>query len=224
VRYDEQAGIVFPLMYDENGNKVFEFTLLTTDKAGGVNTDTAISRYNQQITIAMLADFIMLGHEQTGSYALSATKASLFKTALEAWLQAIADVINTYAIPRLLRLNGIAMELAPKLCFGHVGEIELVDVTEFLKAVTASSMTLFPDFELENHLRSILGFPQLDEEAFNEREEERKAAEADQVAIQREAINAKSQGNDKQQNSQMSSGEIAALVEAAAHVVARGGV
>lgn len=189
VRRDEQEGIVFPMAHDEQGNKLFEFALLTVENAGGVNTDTAITRYNQQMTMSMLADFIMLGHEAVGSYALSATKSSLFKTALEAWLQAIADVVNTHAIPRLGRFNAIAPELLPSLCFGKVGEIELADVVGFIKEASSAGMTLFPGLELENHLRSIVGFPMLDEEEFTAREEERKTTEeADRAAKARQPV------------------------------------
>lgn len=219
VRRDEQEGIVFPLMYDEQNNKMFEFDLLTTDKAGGVNTDVAISRYNQQITMSMLADFIMLGHEKVGSYALSATKSSLFKTALEAWLQAIADVINTHAVPRLMRLNGDPIELAPKLAFGKVGEVELADIVSFVKEAALAGMQLFPGMELENHLRNIVGFPPLSEEEFAQREEERKAQEEADRQIQRDAITSRQQGG---KDEKMSSDEVRAQLEAALKIVARG--
>ncbi len=230
IRRDEQEGVIFPLAYDESGNKLFELTLLASGGQRSFNTDAIIARYDQRMAIAMLADFILLGHEQVGSYALSATKASLFKTALEAWLQAIADVINTHAIPRLLRLNGMDIMLAPSLGFGKVGEIQLTDITEFLKTVAGAGMQLFPSLELENHLRSILDFPMLDEQEYTDREAQ-KQAQADAIAGQTQPQNGNAQGKGNQpgdggqkqnNNADMSRNEQAALVQAAAMMVARG--
>lgn len=221
LRTDEQAGVVFPAQWDDKGNRLYELTLLTTQKNSDVSTDTAITRYNQHIAIAMLADFIMLGHDGVGSYALSATKASMFKTALEAFLQAIADVINSYAIPRLARLNGMDMELLPCLSFGKVGEIELTDITEFLKAAQLAGMQMFPDMALENHLRTQLGFPPLDEEQYTEREAKAQA-QADAIAGRTQPQDNGQQQDGKQQNSQMSRDEVQAFGEAALRIVARG--
>lgn len=222
IRNDEQAGIVFPLAYTVDGsgkqtsNKMFELTLLASGGQRQFDTDAVIARYNQQISMSVLADFIMLGHEQTGSYALSATKSSLFKTALEAWLQAIADVINTHAIPRLMRLNGMAMELMPKVKFGRVGEVPLEDIVTWMEKFTNAGGQLFPNLATENHLRGLVGLDALSEEEFTQREEEaQQQREADRQATARQP-----QGN-QQQDAQMSAAH-AALLEAAQRIVVRG--
>lgn len=227
IRRDEQEGVVFPLVYDDNGHKLFELTLLSTGGQRQFDTDAIIARYNQQMAMSVLADFIMLGHEQVGSYALSATKSSLFRTALEAWLNAIADVINTHAVPRLLRLNGMAMELAPRVKFGRVGEIELADITEFVKAASGAGMTLFPGMELENHLRGVVGFPLIDEEEFQAREDERKAnQEADRQAKAKQPVNVppgdEDAGDEEADSEEQMSASQRAVVLAAERILARG--
>lgn len=220
IRRDEQEGVVFPLAYDdESGKELFKLELLSSGGSRQFNTDAVVARYNQQISMSVLADFIMLGHEKVGSYALSATKSSLFKTALEAWLGAIADVINSHAVPRLLRLNGMDLELAPEVCFGKVGEIELADIVQFIKEASTAGMTLFPGLELENHLRGIVGFPMLDEDEFNEREEQRRR-QADAIAGRTQNDNETQQ--DEQQGEEMSA-EQRAILLAAQRVLARGG-
>lgn len=219
IRNDEQSGVVFPLVYDESGNELFKLELLASPGTKQFDIDKVVARYNQQMAMSVLADFIMLGHEQVGSYALSATKSSLFRTALGAWLNAIADVINTHAIPRLMRLNGMAMELAPMVAFGRVGEIELTDITEFVKSASGAGMQLFPGLELENHLRTMMGFPMLDEEEFQEREDEKRAdAEAERAAKARQPVNVPP---DEAQEEQMSASQ-RALLAAAGRVLARG--
>lgn len=181
IRVDEQACVIYPLAFDDKGNKMFEIELMASPGAKQFDIDAIIERNEQRIAMAILADFILLGHESVGSYALSATKSSLFKTALTAWLDSIADVINTHAIPRLLELNGIDVALAPKFTFGRVGDVELEDLIAFVERTTRAGMTLFPDVEIENHLRNEVGLAPLTEDDIRRREEEKvrkdKAAE-----------------------------------------------
>lgn len=172
IRRDEQEGIVWPLAYDENGRERFKLELLTTAGSRQFDIGGIISRKNSEIAMAVLADFILMGHEKVGSYALSATKSSLFKTALKAWLDSIADVINTYAIPRLLRVNGMQVTSPPRLTFGGVGEIDIDVLITFIKEMTATGMELFPSVEIENELRSKMRLPLLTEDDVTKRLEQ----------------------------------------------------
>lgn len=169
IRRDEQEGVVWPLAYDDKGNPMFKLELLSAPGSRQFDIGGIIQRYNTQIAMTTLADFITLGHENVGSYSLSATKDSLFKTALEAWLKSIADVINTHAIPRLLRLNGMPLDALPKLKFGGVGKVTLEDITLFMNAAANAGMQLFPSVEVENELRSQVRLPLLDETESDQR-------------------------------------------------------
>jgi len=171
IRRDEQEGVVWPLAYDEKGNETYKLELLSSGGARQFDIGAIIARYNAQIAMSALADFIMLGHENVGSYSLSATKSSLFKTALKAWLDSIADVINTHAIPRLLRVNGMAVDSPPKLQFSAVGEVELGDLVQFITATSGAGMELFPSTEVENALRGMVRLPLLTKEEIAERTE-----------------------------------------------------
>ncbi len=169
IRRDEQEGVVFPLVYDENGNQLYRLELLSSGGTRQFDTDAIIARYDQRIAMSVMADFILLGHEGAGSYALSATKASLFKTALETWLDRIADVINTHAIPRLLRLNNMAGRC--RLTFGKVGDVDLEVLGKFIAELSGAGMPLFPSVELENYLRGRANLPLLSEEEVQRRRE-----------------------------------------------------
>ncbi|HSG63297.1 MAG TPA: hypothetical protein VLA24_17870 [Pseudomonadales bacterium] len=169
IRRDEQEGVVWPLAYDANNNPLFKLELLSAPGSRQFDIGAIIQRYNTQIAMTTLADFITLGHENVGSYSLSATKDSLFKTALEAWLDSIAAVVNTHAIPRLLKLNGMATAQAPKMKFSGIGKVDLADIIAFISAATSAGMQLFPSMELENELRSQLRFPLLTDEEANDR-------------------------------------------------------
>lgn len=159
IKRDEQEGLVMPLAFDERGNKMFDITLLASTGKRQFDTDKTISRYNQQIAMTILADFIMLGHEAVGSKALGASKIDLFTAGLEAWLDSIADVFNTYAIPRLLQVNGMDPTKAPKLVHQKIQSVDPEVLGTAIAQLAQAGMPLFPDEGLENHVRESIGLP-----------------------------------------------------------------
>lgn len=223
IRRDEQEGIVFPSDRDEHGNELFSLELLSSGGSRQFDTGAIIGRYKNDIAMSALADFILLGHEKVGSYALSATKSSLFRTALQAWLISIADVINTHGIPRLVRLNGFPLELMPTLGFGAVGEIDLADVINWVKEVAGAGGQVFPHLATENALRMKVGMPELDEDEFNEREEaNQQDKEAERAAKARQPFGNEPQEDEDAQDEKMSAAEMRAHLQAADRVLARG--
>ena len=56
--------------------------------------------------MTVLADFIFLGHQQNGSWALSSDKTELFAMACGAYLDIIAETFNSQGIPNLIDING----------------------------------------------------------------------------------------------------------------------
>ena len=159
IKRDEQEGLVMPLVFDERGNKMFDISLLSATGRRQFDTDATIARYNQQITMPILADFIMLGHEAVGSKALGASKIDLFMAGLEAWLDSICDVFNTHAIPRLLRVNGMDPMKAPKLTHAKIQSVDPEILGAAIQALATSGMPLFPDDALELHVREAIGLP-----------------------------------------------------------------
>ena len=159
IKRDEQEGLVMPLAYDDRGNKMYDISLLASSGKRQFDTDATISRYNQQIAMVILADFIMLGHEAVGSKALGASKIDLYMAALEAWLDAIADIFNTVAIPRLLRVNKMDPARAPKLVHTKIQSVDPAELGAAIQALATAGMPLFPDEALEAHLRQEIGLP-----------------------------------------------------------------
>lgn len=162
VRRDEQEGIVFPLVYDENGNKVFDFGLLSTGGTRQFNTDAVIARYDQRIAMTVLADFILLGHEQVGSFSLASSKTHLFSVALGTWLNVIAAQFNRIAIPRLFALNSFRLEKLPKLVPGDIEVPNLTELGDYITKLAGAGMDLFPDEKLEDYLRKVANLPKPD--------------------------------------------------------------
>lgn len=159
IRRDEQEGIVFPLAYDEGGHKVFDMTLLSTGGRRQFDTDAIVQRYDSRIAMTVLADFILLGTKNVGSFALSSSKTELFAVALGAWLCSISDVFNRYAVPRLFELNAFNVNELPKIVPGDIEAIPLDELGTYINALASAGMPLFPNEELEKYLLKLGGLP-----------------------------------------------------------------
>ena len=151
VRRDEQEGMVLPPW--------LEFTLVSTGSRRTFDTSGIITRYDQRIAMSVLADFVLLGADKVGSYALSSSKTHLFSVALGGYLDGICGVINRHGIPKLLRYNAIPVELAPTLTHGDIETPDLGQLGAYIASLAASGATLFPDPDLEAHLRTAAGLP-----------------------------------------------------------------
>jgi len=162
IRRDEQEGIIFPLAYDGSGNKVYDLTLLSSGGGRQFNTDRIVQRYDAKIAMTVMADFLLLGHEKVGSFALASSKTDLFSVALGAWLDTICAVINSQAIPRLVRLNGMQRGALPVLTHSDVETVDLAELGAYISALTGAGMTLFPNEALETHLLKQAGLPVVD--------------------------------------------------------------
>lgn len=164
IKRNELEGAVFPLQYDEHGNKTIDLELLHTGGTRQFDTDKIIGRYNQQIAMSVLADFLMLGHENVGSQSLGVSKIELWMMAVEAMAKSIASVVNQHAIPRLLALNGMSAENPPELVFGKVENVDLQKLGIFLRDAAFAGV-LVPDEGLEDHIRTLSDMPPVDKEA-----------------------------------------------------------
>lgn len=160
VRRDEQEGLILPLMYDENGNKLFDFELMSSSGARSIDVGAVIERLNKYIAMTVLADFIMLGQDSVGSYALSTDKSGMFQAALECFLDSIETVLNMYAVPRLWEINGLDMERMPRFKHAKVQEPDLEQLGSFITALTGAGAPMFPDPDVENVLRKRAGLPE----------------------------------------------------------------
>lgn len=159
IRRDAQEGLILPSIYDEKGNPLYKLELISSAGSRQFDTSEIITRYEQRMATTVMADFLLLGQSQTGSYALSVNKSTLFVQALKSVLDSITDVINNFAIPRLLRLNGYDTKYAPKLVHGEVEAVDLRELAEFISKLANAGMPLFPDEELEKYLKKQANLP-----------------------------------------------------------------
>lgn len=160
VRRDQSEGAVLPKAVDPTTKEnLLDFSLITSGGRRSFDTEAIIARYDQRIALTMMADFLLIGHERVGSYALSATKSDLFTKALDTWANSIAEVFNRFAIPRLCELNDIAPADYPTLHFGNVREVSLQVLGQFLAQAKSAGMAMFPSRSTEDALYRLAGLP-----------------------------------------------------------------
>lgn len=162
MRANEQAYLILP-----NGWE-FEFV---SPKGNEVKDPTAtINRYNREILISVLAQFLDLGSGPQGSRALSADHSTTFHNNLTAIAKQIKDVINKYAIQQLVDLN-FNVQNYPTLEFSKIGLVDYVKLSSALKTLIDSNV-IKPDAQTEDYLREVMNLPERQEE---EQEEKKKS-------------------------------------------------
>lgn len=164
LRRDKQEYVIMPKAYDEFGNDMFTLELMSAGGARAFDTTAIIGRYDQRIAMTVLADFILLGHEKVGSFALSSDKTDIFAVALGTILDSIEETMNRFAIPRLWEINGWDPAKAPRLRHGDIEDRDLSGLGQFLQNLTSMGMTLFPDEDLDKYLRKTAHLPERSEE------------------------------------------------------------
>ena len=166
IKRNEQEGIVMPSMYDDQGHKVFDLVLLSSGGSRQFDTDKVIQRYDQRIAMSILSDFILLGSDRVGSYALGTSKMDLWSMSVDSIAKNIAEVINQHAIPRLLKLNGMDVARAPYLTYGEVSHVDLNEIAGFVGNLVQTG-AIVPDPKLEEYLRDLAGLPPAEHDGQN---------------------------------------------------------
>lgn len=161
IRQDEQAGVIMPLAYDADGNKLYDFTLLTVSGKRDIDTSDVVKRYQLDIALSMLADVLLVGHEKVGSYSLASSKTALFATAIGAILDIVQDVLNRHLVPRLFELNGWELEKLPRYVHGDIESADLAELGTYLETLSRTGAEIFPNFDLTQHLLKLAGLPAL---------------------------------------------------------------
>lgn len=158
IRRDAMEGLTLPFGWD--------LKLLSTGGARQFDTSEIIKRYDRGIAQTVLADFIFLGHESVGSFALSSDKTRLFSVAIGAFLDVIAETFNRKAIPALIDMNAkhfTRITDYPKLIYGDIETANLKELGDFLKTVADLGL-ISPDAALEDYLRGQANLPERVEE------------------------------------------------------------
>ena len=133
--------------------------LIASQGKRDIDTNLTILRYEGAMARSALADFVTLGSNDRGSFALSKSKSDLFLTALTGYLDTIAAVLNRSLIPTLCDWNGIPEKDRPRVTHGTVAPTDLGELGEFLRRLTLAGFDFRQDPVTEAYLREISGLP-----------------------------------------------------------------
>lgn len=186
VRRNEQDGIIIPREFDPDTKAdLFDFELLASSGSRQFDINQVITRYEERILMTVLADFILVGHQGTGSYSMHTDKTGLFRASMNSIAQSIADVFNRYAIPRLFEVNDWKLDQLPQIVPGDIDPPDLTQLSGFMAQLGSAGMQWFPDPELEKFLRQAARLPALDETAEKVKETEARQDSIMRLASQR---------------------------------------
>lgn len=165
VSRNENEGVVWPYDVDaETKLPKADFELLNSGGSRQFDTEGIINRYKTEMLQAVLADFLQVGHEENGgAYNMHVDKLGLFRTAINALADMIADEFNRKAIPMLFRLNNWKPSELPKIKPNSVDPPDLATLASFLQTLQGMGMQIFPDPVMEKFVRDAADLPQLDD-------------------------------------------------------------
>lgn len=118
---------------------------------------SSIEHHDTQILRSILAQFIALAGNSSGSYALSADQSTFFLMALKSTSKTICETMNTYGIPQLVSYN-FPVTKYPKLT---VSDLHHVDVAKLASALVQLGQGGFvrPDDAIEAEVRRLMRLP-----------------------------------------------------------------
>jgi phage gp29-like protein len=146
-------------MYDDNNNKLFSVELMTTLGRRSFDTNAIINRMNKTVATSMLADFVLIGQESVGSFAMASSKTKMFSTAIGSYMDTITDEFNSHVIPRLFKLNGKTdASKLPQLTHGDIETIELSELAQYVNALSGAGLDLTGE-NIREHLAIQAGMP-----------------------------------------------------------------
>lgn len=157
IRRDAREGLVLP-----GGENGWKLELVSSGSRRQFDTNAIIDRYDKRIATSVLADFVMLGQQQVGSFALADSKTKIFALAVGTYLDIICEVFNNQAIPRLIDINGDhfkGISDYPKMVHGDIEDKDLAQFASFLKEMIGAGV-IVPDETLEEEVRRIGGLPE----------------------------------------------------------------
>lgn len=161
VKFNEQGYIILPsdTYPDKDGSptsqKLVDVELMSSNGSRNIDIDPVVRRYQHDIARSVLSEFLMLGGNTAGSYALSKSKTDLFLRALESYIQSIVDVLNKQLVERLWQLNGLNYNLMPTIVAGDVAPHDLREIASFLRNLNGADINVSDHPEVIEDLMNI---------------------------------------------------------------------
>jgi phage gp29-like protein len=165
VKRNEQGYLLIPSdPYEDSDGKIssqrmVEFELLASQGTRDIDTNKSIIRHQQDIARSVLADFLMLGSNDRGSFAMSKSKTDIFVKSMRSILNSVAAPINRQLIPKIWEANSFDPALMPKIQYENLAPVDLDVLGGFIRSLALANANIFPDLGIENALLNAAGLP-----------------------------------------------------------------
>ena len=169
LRMNRLASLVYPHETDPTTEKPtgFGFELVSTGGRRSLDIRAAIRDGKADIARGMLTQFLFLGMQSTGSFALSSDMTDVFAVSLGAILDIFEETFNRFAVEELMSLNGFDPRAWATWSHGDIEKENLKSFAEMLLGlVTAGAVT--PDTKLEEFVRQKFELPDREDEDMDE--------------------------------------------------------
>lgn len=165
VKRNEQGYLLIPSdPYEDADGKIsnqrmVEFELLASKGTRDIDTNKSIVRHQQDIARSVLADFLMLGSNDRGSFAMSKSKTDIFVKSMRSILNSVSAPINRQLIPMIWEANSFDPALMPKIQYENLAPVDLDVLGGFIRSLALANANIFPDLGIENALLNAAGLP-----------------------------------------------------------------
>lgn len=164
LKMGEQAGIVLPseVYMDDTGkpSNIYQVSveLIASQGKRLIDTDLVIKRYQQEIARSILADFLMLGISDRGSFSMSKNKTDLFLNTLQTFTQELARAWRQVR-DELWDLNGFPEEMKPEPIPGQINPTDLAVLGDYVSKLATAGIA-FHDEDTQKFLRRAADMPE----------------------------------------------------------------
>ena len=157
----ETGGILLPNYIDsESKMRLYDLELLSVTGHKSYDVDKVITRYSNEILMALHADVLKMGMDKVGSYSLSDTKTNIMAMGIEYILKEIQDTLNKELLPYLWKMNGWDLSELDYIGFQY-GDIDEPDLDGYSKAIQRAKAVsmIVPSAGNVNAVAERLGLP-----------------------------------------------------------------
>lgn len=164
IRSNENSYVVLP--------PGFELEIKTpTGNPQGAAIESSINHHNKMIMMSVLANFLSLGTDSTGSFALSKDQSSFFLKHVEDKAKYFAEEFNEQVIKRLVRYNFGENAEVPRLVFSPLGDLDFAEMSTTMKTLVDAGLVNV-DGRILQFTRSMFKLPEMTDEEVLEKDME----------------------------------------------------
>lgn len=170
---DRQAAVMLPSDLIDTGGAagtgqakqvpLMDIQYLMADGRNAVDFNPTLERYDKRMAASVLADWLLLGQQGAGSWALSSDKTFMFAHALGGFADIMEGEFQRSVVKEWCHLNGYDDKLCPKLQHGDLSERDLTELGGFLKQLTETGY-LAPSPILRQWIRDAANLPKATKE------------------------------------------------------------